>query len=855
MDTITGRRPFLVALQRGPRRSDQLALLAGGAVLTALVGADAALGPTTALTGIYVVAPFISATFGSVWATLVLDAIVLALGAASGIGETGYWVRLGALGVGCGFAVICAWALERSRLNGLRLRVLSDIAAIADGSLPLDETLGRVTELIVPIAADLCMVDVIHDRRVMRAAVRAAGRPDAEEIEEGIRRRTPSVPVWFVEDIPQWRHLPRFVPLMRDEDVRRMANDEADHELLRRVAPRSSISAPMIARGRSLGALTMVTAWSRRRYSPDDVRFAQILASRVALALDNAGIFSDLEGIERRMDTVMSLIDEAVVVHDAAGRLVFANLAAARWLGYESPQDMIDAPAEQVRLRYSLFDENGVPFHVGVAVPERLGRTGRPWRGMARLVFTESGEERWALVSSDAIRGPDAEPLYMVTTADDVTEVKRAEFSQRLLARTGELLASSIDYRETLARVARLAVPQFADWCAVNVPGDDGVVERVAAAHSDPERLRFAEERWQRHPAVHIDDDAAVAKVIRSGEPMIADVADGLIRERTGPGRHLPPTDGAAVGSAIVVPMTAGSRIVGALVFVNDASSRAFDPTDQALAAEIARRAGLAVANSRLASEQADVARTLQRGLLPPRLPEMEGWAAAAMYRPAGAVNEVGGDFYDAFEYADGWMVVVGDVVGRGARAASLTALARYTVRTAGMLTGDPRIALGMLDWALRNRGDAICSAVILVLPRGELDQAGVEVVSAGHPPALLLRGDGIEELPFGGPLLGALESPEWAIHRVELRPGDQLVLYTDGVTDARGRHGRFGTRQLRARLAGVASPEATVARLENALDGFVPGELTDDAAAVVVQRVAGTGAAGRAAGFAQART
>ena len=177
-------------------------------------------------------------------------------------------------------------------------------------------------------------------------------------------------------------------------------------------------------------------------------------------------------------------------------------------------------------------------------------------------------------------------------------------------------------------------MPQFADWCAVNVPGDDGVVERVAAAHSDPERLHFAEERWQRHPAVHIDDDAAVAKVIRSGEPMIADVAGGLIRERTGPGGHLPPADGTAVGSAIVVPMTAGSRIVGALVFVNDASSRAFDQTDQALAAEIARRAGLAVANSRLASEQAEVARTLQRGLLPPRLPEMEGWAGAAMYRP-----------------------------------------------------------------------------------------------------------------------------------------------------------------------------------------------------------------------------
>ena len=93
---------------------------------------------------------------------------------------------------------------------------------------------------------------------------------------------------------------------------------------------------PIRARDRNLGALTLITAWSGRRYGAEDVRFAQILASRIGLALDNAGLFSDLESIERRMDTVMSILDEAIVIHGADGELVFANPAAATMLGYES---------------------------------------------------------------------------------------------------------------------------------------------------------------------------------------------------------------------------------------------------------------------------------------------------------------------------------------------------------------------------------------------------------------------------------------------------------------------------------------------------------------------------------------
>jgi serine phosphatase RsbU (regulator of sigma subunit)/PAS domain-containing protein len=842
MESITGRRPFVTTLVRGPRRNERVALAAGLATLGGLVVLDLLISKSAAVSGTYMLAPFVSAMFGAVGATALVAVLSAAIGAASGewnmdFGDSDYWIRLGGLLLGGVFALAGAWARERSRRTSRRLEVLDQIGAIADGSLPLADTLGRVTDLIVPVAADLCMVDVIHEGAVTRAAVRAGGAPQAAEVEVKIRTRPPSVPKWLVEDIPQWRHISRHIPHMRDEDLRRLAHDEKDLEILRGIGPRSSIAAPMIARGRSLGVLTMVSAWSKRTYGQEDVHFAQILAGRVALALDNAGIFSDLEGVERRMDAVVSMISEAVTVRDAAGKLVFANLAAARLLGFDSAQELIDAPIDEVHSRYKLHAEDGT-LMTSDPVGGLLPSAELPWKALVRMRLGDAHDERWARVAAEAIRGPADELLYMVTTLDDVSEVKRAEFAQRLLASTGELLASSLDYRETVAAVARLAVPTFADWCAVTIAGDNGLLEEVAVAHVDPADVDLGGELARSYPRL-LAQEGVLEEVMRSGEPLLigssnGDEVHGRIGDR--PWRLLQEL---GVGSAIVAPMAAGAHVLGALTFVNDRGSRPFDSADLEIGSEIARRAGLAAANARLATDRAEVATTLQRGLLPSQLPEMDGWLAAAMYRPAGEVNEVGGDFYDAFEYEDGWMILVGDVVGRGAQAASLTALTRHTIRAAATLTGDPRAAFAMLERALRDHSaSALCTAVIVVVPRTDLDPARVSVVCAGHPPPLVLREGEVVELAPGGPMLGAVDEPEWTPQEVELREGDQIVLYTDGVTEARGQVDRFGESRLREGIVGAVDPASVVTRIEEGLDHFLVGPPQDDAAAVVIQRV-----------------
>jgi sigma-B regulation protein RsbU (phosphoserine phosphatase) len=232
--------------------------------------------------------------------------------------------------------------------------------------------------------------------------------------------------------------------------------------------------------------------------------------------------------------------------------------------------------------------------------------------------------------------------------------------------------------------------------------------------------------------------------------------------------------------------------------------------------------------------ERSEIAETLQRGLLPPPLPHIAGWSAAAMYRPAGAENEVGGDFYDVFRVAGGWMLAIGDVTGRGAWAASIAAQARYTLHTAAVLTGDPLVALATLNRALLARRDsALCSVAALTLSEDPLQP--VRVAIAGHPSPLLVDGETVDEVAEAGPVLGAFSDASWAIERLEMDPGQQLVVITDGITEASGPAGRFGEERLRSVLSGATSPTRAVQQLEEALHRFTDDALDDDAAMLVI--------------------
>jgi hypothetical protein len=437
------------------------------------------------------------------------------------------------IGMLAALAALCllAVSLFRARREAGRFAMLDEIARVSDGSDDLQTTLEAICDVLVPAAADFCMIDVVSDGEVERVAARASEAGGAE-VDMWLVNREPSFPKPMMAEGDEGSLEPRFIERVGEADLRELAHDPEDLIALREMGMRSVVTAALRARGRLIGTVTLGTAWSRRRYRRHDARFARVLSGRVALALDNAGLFADLEKVQR---------------------------------------------------------------------------------------------------------------------------------------------------------------------------------------------------------------------------------------------------------------------------------------------------------------ERAEIAATLQRGLLPPPLPDIPGWAAAAMYRPAGAENEVGGDFYDAFPIAGGWMLVIGDVTGRGAEAAAITAQARYTLRTAAWLSGDPIVALATLNSALLARADsALCTVVALALSTDPMQP--VRLAVAGHLPPLLVDGDSVTEAAEAGPVLGAFGDATWSLEQASILPGQQIVAVTDGITEAGGPAAeRFGEMRLHAELAGSESPAISVSKLEGALDLFTAGALEDDAAALAV--------------------
>jgi serine phosphatase RsbU (regulator of sigma subunit)/ketosteroid isomerase-like protein len=392
---------------------------------------------------------------------------------------------------------------------------------------------------------------------------------------------------------------------------------------------------------------------------------------------------------------------------------------------------------------------------------------------------------------------------------------------------------------ETLEAIAEIIVPELGDICAIDVIEDDGV-RRAALRVDGPEAEATASRLMARGPRLQTQMASDAGRERQEPRRFELNSAEDL-REFASDEEDLAFLDSLGVRSGVTVELRARGRPTGMLTISVGPSGRDFSDADVHFVTILAGRVALALDNAGLFSdlerserERAEIAETLQRGLLPPPLPHIPGWSVAATYRPAGAENEIGGDFYDAFRIAGGWMVVIGDVTGRGAKAAAVTAHARYTLRTAAALTGDPVIALRTLNRELLARsGTALCSVAAMAV--SEDPSQPVQLAVAGHPPPLLVDGATVTEASTPAPVLGAFPNEEWALEASTVAPNQQLVVITDGVTEAYGEEERFGEERLRARLSGVASPALAAQQIEMALNEFSGGKFEDDIAIVAI--------------------
>jgi serine phosphatase RsbU (regulator of sigma subunit) len=401
---------------------------------------------------------------------------------------------------------------------------------------------------------------------------------------------------------------------------------------------------------------------------------------------------------------------------------------------------------------------------------------------------------------------------------------------------------------ETFDAICAILVPELADFCMIDVLDDNRVPRRLAVRvgpGGGPERERGLAERLPSMPQPMVDGDRRSSLEPRFYERMSERDLRELAHDDAEDLEFLRSLE---MRSAITVALQARGEVTGALTIGVGWSKRRYRRDDARFAWILSGRVALALDNSGLFADleraeaaRAEIADTLQRGLLPSPLPHIPGWSIAAMYRPAGAENEVGGDFYDAFRVPGGWMLVIGDVTGRGAWAASITAVARYTLRTAAVLTDDPLVAMQTLNRTLLSRGDpALCSLVALTLSEDRFEP--VRLAVAGHPPPLLVDAESVSEVASADPVLGAFHDAEWRIGRCEVEPGQQLVIVTDGIAEAQGAEGRFGEARLRAELGGTSNPAMALQRLEASLHAFTDGGLDDDVAMLAITRASDEG-------------
>jgi PAS domain S-box-containing protein len=544
-------------------------------------------------------------------------------------------------------------------------------------------------------------------------------------------------------------------------------------------------------------------------------------------------------GSERRFEAIVGALSDAITIRDPQERFLYANQAALAYLGFDTLEQLRETPPDAIMSDYIVRGEDGREIAMEDIPSVRIlrGEAAEAPPLLIRTVHRETGVLRWNLLKAAPLLDEHGEVEATIMITEEVTERKRAEQRSAFLAQASAVLASSMDYEQTLRNVAQLAVPDIADWCAVDLADGEGGRRTVAVAHFDAQRLELAEALRSYMPD-RLDPEAGLGLVLNTGQTLrYPEISDDLLVKSAIDERHLDLLRAVGFRSVLIVPMRLGEQTLGALTLVSAESGRAFDEFDVSFAEEIAARAVVAIENARLYSERSTIARTLQHSLLPERLPQVPGYELASIYLPAFETSLVGGDFYDVWQLGEDWMIVIGDVTGKGIDAAALTALVRHTLRTASEFLSSPAELLAFVDGTLKKHSTlSVCTALCMRLHGDSLTLA-----AGGHPLPLRITVADVSEVGEHGPLLGAIPNVHWRDFTLQLQDGDTLVAYTDGITDARGENGeRFGLERLCDTLRPLHGRAAieVIQELTRTLDRFQSGAHADDIAAIVLHRV-----------------
>jgi serine phosphatase RsbU (regulator of sigma subunit) len=479
-------------------------------------------------------------------------------------------------------------------------------------------------------------------------------------------------------------------------------------------------------------------------------------------------------------------------------------------------------------------------FHSGQRRRARIRLLSKHGPVQADVTFARvwvSGEPDPLVIAATApsTREPAAQDLPRVVTATDDAVATVVHRMDVLATATGMLLDDG-SFTESVAarRCARLLAAELADWVIVDLEQDDELLRHVVIGPDDQRSAEVARSLQEVHPL----PGSLPASVHESGRSALQAHIDDLDALGTAP-TGLPVCGLIEASSLMCVPLDDGERCLGTLTLTVTGEQGPFELMDLGLVERIARNLALVIRAGRRYRRRAVIAERLRAGLLPRELPAIPGAEVAGRHHPATHDTGFGGDFYEVFPTSAGWGLVLGDVCGKGEDTAAVTATARHGIRLLARWNPKPAEVLSMVNEALIDEERFVTAAMACAEPRTQ----GVSMTlgSAGHPPAILIRRDGlIRTMSGGGIPLGLFEDDfEVGVESLDLDPGDTLFLYSDGVLEACDpTRVRFGHERLIETLAAHADrPVADLAQaVEQALLEFCGGDLRDDVSMLVLR-------------------
>lgn len=538
---------------------------------------------------------------------------------------------------------------------------------------------------------------------------------------------------------------------------------------------------------------------------------------------------AEAERFRQHLAEVVRGTQDAVLSKDLDGMVTTWNPAAARLYGYTA--------------------EDAIGRHVSFIVPpdhkdEELVILDRVKRGERLDTYeTERLRSDGARISVSLTVSPIRSPMRGLigasVVARDITDQVRRRRAQEFLVAASRLLDTSLDPEETARTIVNTAVPDLAELCLIDFRRTDGWYGDSIVAGANPE-MAARLERIRRGQPLDPNGEHPVAQVLRLNQPMIwrdlkaPDVVDKVSQ---GP-EHLQLMNDAGYNSAAVVPLVARGRVLGAISFLHAHGDMRYDPGDLDFLSELGERAALALDNARLYRERDRVAKSLQRGLRPPRPADVDGLDISVVFEAAGEGIEVGGDLYDVLPAEAGCWILVGDVAGKGSTAASVSVAVRHSVRGLTREIAEPEEVLRRVNELLLT-GDSLNDFATAMLARLRRDETGwrLTLASAGHPPAVLTT-DSEPELLGGGTVLGAWREAHVERHERTLAADTTLALCTDGWLEAgpvSSHQGPKAFAEMTQALAGLELDELTE-RLRADAVGRSSGSLRDDLVVLAVR-------------------